>query len=224
MSPTPMNFSISIFRDSHLKLNISANCPFLTTQLAGNLFKRLQTVLMGYQVYSSKCTPIPYQYHFRLNLKCLSRGSISSACWDRTYFLKRTAFTKQAPYRASCYSSNQAPFQESDPVQLVSERSAAAKWIVLVVGLPESLSDKPLVELDQVSVSTSYSAQKPPEMHLSASDFSTLLTLIWNIQLYHGQRKMQATLVFAAASVISGKHKKTSPPSKCHRKAKKVWL
>lgn len=40
---TLVNFSTSIFRESvslsHLKWNIAGNCPFLTTQLAGNPFK-----------------------------------------------------------------------------------------------------------------------------------------------------------------------------------------
>lgn len=180
-----------------------------------------QMVLMGCQTYSNKYSCIPFQYHFQLNLKCLSQ-ELSPACWDRTDFAKRAEFTKLAPYRASCYSSNQASFQESDPFQLVREKSAAAKWTVLVMDLPEPHSDKPFVEVDQVSDSAPDSARKALEMHLSASDVSAFFTLIWNTQLCHGQRKTQAILIFAAGSVISDKHKENSPSSKCHRKAKKV--
>jgi len=92
---------------------------------------------------------------------------MSPACWDRTHFVGTVKFTKLAPHGASCYSSKQASFQESDPFLHVSGRSAAAKQTELVVDLPES--DQRVVEVDQVSASASDRDQKRPEMHPSAS-------------------------------------------------------
>lgn len=95
----------------------------------------------------------PYSLSIPLSaeLKMPFLGTSSPACWDRTYYVKRVEFTKLAPYGASCYSSNQASFQESDPFQLVSEKSAAAKWIVLVVDVPESHANKPFIEVGRTT-------------------------------------------------------------------------
>lgn len=95
----------------------------------------------------------PYSLSIPLSaeLKMPFLGTSSPACWDRTYYVRRVEFTKLAPYGASCYSSNQASFQESDPFQLVSEKSAAAKWIVLVVDIPESHAIKPFIEVGRTT-------------------------------------------------------------------------
>lgn len=96
-------------------------------------------------------------------------GMISLASWDRTYFINRVEFTKLVPYGASCYSSNQASFQESDPFQWEKCSSQVNGAWTSQSHTPINLSQKSTVQ-----VSASDSTQQTPEMHHSASELSAL--------------------------------------------------
>lgn len=96
-------------------------------------------------------------------------GMISPASWDRTDFINRVEFTKLVPYGASCYSSNQASFQESDPFQWEKCSSQVNGAWTSQSHTPINLSQKSIVQ-----VSASDSTQQTPEMHHSASEFSAL--------------------------------------------------
>lgn len=149
--------------------------------------------------------------------KCTSLRTISSACWDRTCYAKRAEFTKLAAYGTSCYSSSQAPFQESDPFQHSSERSAPGKPVKL--HLLEPHADKPFAEVSHTGCCLC--CWLGPWVCIEVLDRLHILLEHSNIS----QTKEDLSYVaFAAGSVFSDKQRETSPSSKCHRKPKKVWL
>lgn len=158
----------------------------------------------------------PLSIPLSTELKMPFLGMISLACWYRIYFIHRVEFEKLVPYGASCYSSNQASFQKSDPFQWEKCSSQVNGASTSQSLAPINLSQKWIVQ-----ISASDITQQTWEMHHSASE-------PFHIHLKHSNilwpKEDSSHTGFCSWFVISDKQRETSPSSKFHNKAKKALL